>query len=119
MWENSGFREIYDYKGVLQDRRKLKRKQEQIFNQFDAQKQLFQKVYYNPALLQDDEIALRKTFIKLNDRHELSNTVLGWSFFLGYWPLAYYVSRRISPKALLLASVGFYGAYSYGALPFT
>ena len=32
VWENAGFREIYDYKGILLDRRKLKRKQEQIFN---------------------------------------------------------------------------------------
>ncbi len=32
VWENPGFQEVYDYKGVLQQRRRLKRKQEQVFN---------------------------------------------------------------------------------------
>ena len=26
IWENPGFREVYDYKGILLERRKLKRK---------------------------------------------------------------------------------------------
>ena len=76
VWENPGFREIYDFRGNLKDRRKLKRKQEQVFNQFDSQKHLFQKIYYNPALLQDDEVVLRNTFVKLNDSHELTNRLL-------------------------------------------
>ena len=48
VWENTGFQEVHDYNGILKQRRRLKRKQEQIFNQLDAQKKLFQKVYYNP-----------------------------------------------------------------------
>ena len=48
VWENPGFQEVYDYKGVLKQRKRLKRKQEQVYNQLDADKQLFQKVYYNP-----------------------------------------------------------------------
>ena len=36
VWENPGFQEIYDYKGVLNQRRRLRRKQEQVYNQLDA-----------------------------------------------------------------------------------
>lgn len=32
VWENPGFQEVYDYKGVLRQRRRLKRKQEQLYN---------------------------------------------------------------------------------------
>ena len=70
VWENPGFQEVYDYKGVLFERRRLKRKQEQLFNQLDATKQLFQKVYYHPALLQDDEQTLRQEFLRLNSAHD-------------------------------------------------
>ena len=70
VWENPGFQEVYDFKGVLRQRRRLKRKQEQIFNQFDSTKQLFQKVYYDPELLADDEVALRQEFIRINSNHD-------------------------------------------------
>ena len=59
VWENPGFQEVYDYKGILKQRKRLRRKQEQVFNQLDSDKQLFQKVYYNPTLLHDDEVSLR------------------------------------------------------------
>jgi hypothetical protein len=38
VWENPGFREIYDYKGIELKRRRMARKQEQVFNQTDASK---------------------------------------------------------------------------------
>lgn len=41
VWENPGFQEIYDYKGVEKTRRRLKRKAEQVYNRTDASKQLF------------------------------------------------------------------------------
>ena len=41
VWENPGFQEIYDYKGILKERRRLKRKIEQVHNQLSADKQLF------------------------------------------------------------------------------
>ena len=63
VWENPGFQEVYDFKGVEKYRRRLKRKQEQVFNTLDAQKQMFQKVYYHPSLIADDELSLRHAFI--------------------------------------------------------
>ncbi len=41
VWENPGFQEVYDFKGVLKQRKRLKRKIEQVYNQTDASKQLF------------------------------------------------------------------------------
>ena len=38
VWENPGFQEVYDFKGVLKQRKRLQRKQEQVYNQIDAQK---------------------------------------------------------------------------------
>ena len=60
---------------MLKERHRLKRKQEQVHNQFDPAKHLFQKVYYHPELLQADEVELRQHFIKYNDIHETTNKV--------------------------------------------
>lgn len=32
VWENPGFQEVYDFKGMLKQRKRLKRKQEQVYN---------------------------------------------------------------------------------------
>jgi hypothetical protein len=93
VWENPGFQEVYDFKGVLKQRKRLKRKQEQIFNQYDATKQLFQKVYYNPTLLAEDEMALRSEFIRINDNHEATLRIAQVGLFAGFWPLTYVISR--------------------------
>ena len=55
VWETAAFQDVYDPKETNLARHNLKRKQEQVFNQYNADSHLFQKVYYNPALLQDDE----------------------------------------------------------------
>lgn len=93
VWENPGFQEVYDFKGVLKQRKRLRRKQEQVFNQLDSGKQLFQKVYYNPALLQEDEVTLREEFLRHNQKHENFTQISQVAFFLGYWPLTYVISR--------------------------
>ncbi|CDW89209.1 UNKNOWN [Stylonychia lemnae] len=118
VWENKGFQEIYDYKGVELTRRRLKRKQEQVFNRFDASTHLFQKVYYNPELLAQDEVQLRETFIKYNNIHDQTQNFLRGAFFLGYWPLTYVVARKISPAGVFLYSLAYLGAYKYGAKAF-
>ena len=93
VWENPGFQEVYDYKGILKQRKRLRRKQEQVFNQLDSDKQLFQKVYYNPTLLHDDEVSLRQEFIRLNSVNESTVQYARGAFFFGYFPLTYVLSR--------------------------
>ena len=51
IWENNGFKEIYDYSGYFTKNNELKRRAEQVYFSFKADTQLFQKVYYNPELL--------------------------------------------------------------------
>ena len=41
VWENKGFQEVYDYKGANFKRHRLKRKQEQVYNQYNSANQLF------------------------------------------------------------------------------
>ena len=113
VWENPGFQEIYDYKGVEKYRRRLKRKQEQIFNQFDASKHLFQKVYYHPGLLHDDEIKLRQIWFDSNASHETTRKIIRNTFFVGYWPLTYAVSRNVRPWGVFFYTVAYYGVYHY------
>ena len=36
----------------------------------NAETKLFQKTYYNPSLLAEDEITLRETFIRLNETND-------------------------------------------------
>ncbi len=119
VWENPGFQEIYDYKGILKQRRRLKRKQEQVYNQFDAEKQLFQKVYYNPNLLHEDELNLRQEFIRLNDINDKTVSYTRGGLFLAFWPLTYVISRQVRPVGVLAWTAAYYfGLYRYGALSY-
>ena len=119
VWENPGFQEVYDYKGILKQRKRLRRKQEQVFNQYDADKQLFQKVYYSPNLLLDDEVSLRQEFVRLNSVNENSIQYARGGLFLGYWPLTYVISRQVRPVGVALWTAAYYfGLYRYGALQY-
>ena len=55
LYENQAFQILYDPTGSYQSKVRLPRRQLQVFNQFNADTQLFQKVYYHPGLLQQDE----------------------------------------------------------------
>ena len=83
-----------------------------MFNTYDASKQLFQKVYYNPKLTSDDELQLREAFIKANSSHDQTRKVLQGGLFLAYWPITYYISRTIRPSSVLLFTAFYYfGVY--------
>ena len=117
VWENPGFHEIYDFKGQESKRRRLLRKQEQIFNHLDATKQLFQKVYYNPSLTQPDEVALREAFTKYNGHHDTTDSVIKLSCFVAYWPITYLLARRVRPFTVLaFTGVYYFGVYQRGLL---
>ena len=50
VYESEAFKSIYDPNGAEQRKLRLPRKQLQVYNQF-TEAQLFQKMYYYPALL--------------------------------------------------------------------
>ena len=90
-----------------------------MYNQFDSQNQLFQKVYYNPTLLSEDEVALRQEFIRLNQVNENTVQYARGGLFLAFWPLTYVISRQVRPVGVALWSAAYYfGLYRYGALQY-
>ncbi len=117
VWENPGFQEVYDYKGILRQRQRLRRKAEQVFNQLNAETKLFQKTYYNPALLAEDEVTLRETFIRLNESNENTLKYARVAFFGAYWPLTYVLSRQFrAPTVFAWTALYYFGFYRYGAV---
>jgi hypothetical protein len=78
---------------------------------------LFQKTYYNPALLAEDEITLRESFIRLNESNETTLKYAQLAFFGAYWPLTYVLSRQFRPASVLAwTGLYYFGFYRYGAV---
>ena len=74
-------------------------------------------MYYNPTLLQEDEVQLREAFVRLNETNEATLKYARGAFFLGYWPLTYVLSRQVRPAGVLAWSLVYYfGFYRYGAV---
>ena len=83
----------------------------------NAETKLFQKTYYNPSLLAEDEITLRETFIRLNETNDATLKFAQLGFFAAYWPLTYVISRQFRPASVLAWTALYYaGLYRYGAV---
>ena len=106
--ESPAFQEIYDFRGGEQRRWRLERKKEQVFNQYDATKQLFQKVYYAKGLTADDESKLRSAFTLANSQHEYFNQVAAGVLFVAFFPLTYRIARQVKPSAVAVWSLAYY-----------
>ena len=83
----------------------------------NAETKLFQKTYYNPALLAEDEVTLRETFIRLNETNDTTLKYAQIGFFAAYWPLTYVLSRQFRPASVLAwTGLYYFGIYRYGAV---
>ena len=83
----------------------------------NADTKLFQKTYYNPSLLAEDEMSLRENFIRLNETNEATLKYAQLGFFAAYWPLTYVISRQFRPASVLAWTALYYvGLYRYGAV---
>lgn len=111
VWETKGFQEVYDYKGYEKERMRLKRKAEQVYNQTNSTTHLFQKVYYHPELLADDEVTLRQLFVNKSSQHDSTQNFLRLGFFVGYFPATYCLSRTYRAGAIALFTLGYYGVH--------
>ena len=118
IFENSAFQVLYDATGSNARKARLPRKQLQVFNQLDTQSQLFQKVFYHPGLLQEDEQQLRAIFWSQSRGHDSLNRYVGLGMFAAYWPLMLNVSRRVKPWGCLAVTVGYYASWSQGVKPY-
>ena len=112
--ESLGFQEVYDYKGVEKMRNRLHRKKEQVYNQYSAAHQTFQKVYYHRDLLLEDETKLREEFVRQSASHDWSVNAMRGTFGLAYWPAVYRLSRSVQPATVGLFTLAYaYGYFSY------
>jgi len=55
VYETEAFKNLYDTNGANERKLRLPRRLLQVHNQYDANTQLFQKLYYHPGLLLADE----------------------------------------------------------------
>ena len=68
---------------------------------------LFQKVYYHPGLLLQDEQQLRAMFFTQNQGHDALQKYAGVAMFAGYWPLIYSVTRSVKPMGCFVFTAAY------------
>mmetsp|Transcript_5826 Transcript_5826/g.6566 ORF Transcript_5826/g.6566 Transcript_5826/m.6566 type:complete len:179 (-) Transcript_5826:51-587(-) len=94
LWESPEFRESFDYKMGYEKKNMLKYRLDTIFRHTKMSKQLFQKVYYYPNLLLEDEGTLRKQFVTENGSHDLRGTAVNWLLGVSFFPALWVASTR-------------------------
>ena len=119
VYESEAFKAIYDPHGVNERKLRLPRTLLQIHNRMSTESQLFQKVFYHPSLLQDDEIHLRQSFFVANEAHDKINKVCAVTAFAGYWPSVFYISRNTRPAGCVVFTLAYLYAYRNALMPFT
>ena len=119
VYESQAFKAIYDPNGAEARKLRLPRKQLQVHNQYDAQKHLFQKVYYHPALLQSDEQRLRDIFNAQSAAHDSLSTYTSLGWFAAFWPATYSLSRSVKPSGCFVFFAAYVWSYYNVVKPFT
>lgn len=85
----------------------MRRKQEQIWRQTNPETHGFQKVYYNPQLLAEDEKELHREFVQSSESHDNIARFINWGSFIGFWPAAWATSSRVRGWGVFFASLGY------------
>ena len=117
---SAGFQEVYDFRGSEKVRWRLDRKKEYVAHNYDAVKQLFQKVYYAKDLTLADERELRAAYTTAESNYALQRQVGQAALLLAYFPLTYRLAAFVKPTTLLLwTGAYYYGAYRNGLEPLT
>ena len=118
VYEAEAFKALYDPRGVDERKLRLPRKQMQVYNQLDSDAMLFQKVYYHPGLLMQDEQQLRALFFSANQGHDSLQRYVGVAMFAGFWPALYSVSRSVKPFGCVVFAASYGMAWSKVVRPF-
>ncbi|CAI2382294.1 unnamed protein product [Moneuplotes crassus] len=115
IWEVPEFREAFDYNMGYEKKNMLKYRAEAVFRHTRLSKQLFQKVYYNPNLLLDDETNMRKHYVTESGSHDLRSTFINWLVVGTYFPALYAASTRFRGWGCFFAvTAGWYFLYTQG-----
>ena len=118
VYETEAFKEVYDHNRVNERRLNLPRKQLQVFNDFKADTHLFQKLYYHPGLLREDEVKLRQIFNDQNSGHDTLHSAASIAWFAAYWPMMYRFSRSVTPAGCGAFTLVYAGLWWKGVSPF-
>ena len=118
MFESEAFKALYDPEGHEERKVRLGRRQLQVFNQLNADSSLFQKVYYHPGLLQEDEQKLRTIFWKHSQAHDQMQTWAGVGTFAAFWPIMYNLSKTMKPAGCLVFTAAYYFGWTNVTKPF-
>ena len=70
VYETEAFKTLYDPNGANERKLRLPRRLLQVHNEYDADKKLFQKLYYHPGLLAADEQALSNIYFNQSAAHD-------------------------------------------------
>ena len=115
LWETPEFKEAFDYGMGYEKKNMLKYRIETIFRHTRMAKQLFQKVYYYPNLLLEDEAELRKRFITESGSHDLRGTMINWFIVGSYLPALWAASTRFRGWGCVFAvSLSWYVLWKQG-----
>mmetsp|Transcript_12970 Transcript_12970/g.21937 ORF Transcript_12970/g.21937 Transcript_12970/m.21937 type:complete len:167 (-) Transcript_12970:64-564(-) len=107
-----GFKSQFDSKGLEELRSRLVRRMEMVHNRYDPTTHLFQKVYYHPGLLLQDERELRRIFETHNAAQERNKSMIQFASFIAFWPSFYFASQRLRPTSALLFAAGYVTFYN-------
>ena len=113
LWDDIGFKQTFDPQSSYERKSMLEDRITSVHKRYDAATQLFQKVYYNPALLEEDEVQLRQAFLSANSSNEKLLSAHKWGAFAVYWPLLYVVSKRVRGYSLLGLTGLYYASYRW------
>ena len=118
VYETEAFKSLYDPRGADERKLRLPRKLLQVHNQYSEQTHLFQKLYYHPGLLTEDEERLRTAFNKQNELFSAVGTGAQVAWFGGLIPALYTVSKKVKPVSCGFFTVAWIAAYYKGVSPF-
>ena len=76
-------------------------------------------MYYYPALLDEDEQALRKQYLVQDAAHDQLDKLAGAGMFVGFWPLVYTLSKTVRPAGCAVFGAVWFASYFKVVKPFT
>ena len=118
IYETEAFKTLYDPNGASERKLRLPRRMLQVHNQYDVNTHLFQKLYYHPGLLLDDEEMLSSIFFSQSAAHDKLEAASRAVMIAGIFPITYYMSRSVRPYGCGIFAVGYAASYFLAVKPF-
>ena len=76
-------------------------------------------MYYYPALLEQDEMTLRKQYLAQSAAHDQLDQLAGAGMFVAFWPITYSISKTVKPVGCAFFAAAWFASYFKVLKPFT